>query len=42
MLHSLNPEVALDAGFSSLNYFIRTFKRWKGVTPGQYGREMKK
>ena len=35
-------EVALDAGFSSLNYFIRTFKRWKGVTPGQYGREMKK
>lgn len=28
--------IALEAGFSSLNYFIRQFKRYKGVTPGQY------
>lgn len=32
-------EIALDAGFTSLNYFIRRFRAYKGVTPGEY-REM--
>ena len=27
-------EIALDAGFSNLNYFIRQFRKYKGVTPG--------
>lgn len=34
-------EVALDAGFSSLNYFIRAFKKYKGVTPGEYLRRLR-
>ena len=29
-------EIAMDVGFSNLNYFIRMFRRYKGVTPGQY------
>ncbi|MGN1367756.1 MAG: helix-turn-helix domain-containing protein [Aristaeellaceae bacterium] len=29
-------EVALDCGFSNLNYFIRQFRKYKGMTPGQY------
>lgn len=29
-------EVALDNGFSSSSYFIRLFRKYKGVTPGQY------
>lgn len=33
--HSVT-EVALDSGFSDLNYFIRCFRKYKGVTPGQY------
>lgn len=33
--HSVT-EIALDSGFSDLNYFIRCFRKYKGVTPGQY------
>ncbi len=29
-------EVAYDNGFHDLNYFIRCFKRHKGITPGQF------
>ena len=29
-------EVALDCGFSNSSYFIRLFRKYKGVTPGQY------
>ena len=28
--------IALSCGFNDLSYFIRIFKRYKGVTPGQY------
>ncbi len=29
-------EVAMDTGFTDLNYFIRCFKKQKGMTPKQY------
>ena len=29
-------EIALDVGFSNLSYFIRMFRKYKGLTPGQY------
>lgn len=29
-------EVAMDLGYSDVNYFIRCFKKYKGVTPKQY------
>lgn len=29
-------EVAYNTGFNDLSYFIRTFKKYKGVTPKQY------
>ena len=34
-------EVALHTGYSNSNYFSRVFKKYTGVTPGEY-REMKK
>lgn len=29
-------EIAMDCGFSNLNYYIRQFRKYKGITPGQY------
>lgn len=29
-------EVAMDLGYSDVNYFIRCFKKYKGITPKQY------
>ena len=29
-------EVAYNTGFNDLSYFIKTFKRYKGITPKQY------
>ena len=29
-------EVAYKCGFNDLSYFIRTFRKYKGVTPGRY------
>jgi AraC-like DNA-binding protein len=33
--HSI-VEVALDCGFADQSHFTTTFRRWTGVTPGQY------
>jgi two-component system response regulator YesN len=30
------PEVAVTVGFSSDNYFIKTFKKWYRITPSKY------
>ena len=29
-------DVALESGFNDLSYFIRAFKKYKGITPGRY------
>lgn len=35
-------EAALDAGFNDPGYFIRTFRRLKGETPGRYAARMRR
>ncbi len=33
-------EIALSCGFNDLSYFIKTFKRYKGVSPKNYQKQM--
>lgn len=33
-------EIALSCGFNDLSYFIKTFKRYKGVSPKHYQKQM--
>ena len=37
--HESVTEIAYACGFNDLSYFIKTFKRYKNVTPGQYTRQ---
>ena len=34
-------EIAYDCGFNDISYFIRCFKKYKGVTPYQYTKDLK-
>lgn len=34
-------EIALDCGFGDLSYFIKTFKKHKGISPKQYQKSIK-
>ncbi len=36
--HSIT-EIAFDCGFNDLNYFIRCFKKYKGISPKKYAKE---
>lgn len=29
-------QVAMDCGFNDLSYFIRSFKKYRGITPKKY------
>ena len=31
-------EVAYAAGFSDSSYFIQCFRKYEGITPGEYGK----
>lgn len=37
--HESVTDIAYACGFNDLSYFIKTFKRYKNVTPGQYTRQ---
>jgi len=38
---NLVTEVAYDCGFNDISYFIRCFKKYKGMTPHQYAKDLK-
>ena len=29
-------DIAINCGFNDVSYFIKTFKKYKGITPKQY------
>ena len=35
-------EVGAECGFPDTSYFIKSFRRWKGCTPGEYRRQSRK
>lgn len=35
-------DIALNCGFNDLSYFIKTFKRYKGITPKQYALQFRR
>lgn len=37
--HSSITDTALNCGFNDISYFIRTFKKYKGITPKKYLKE---
>ena len=37
--HETVTDIAYACGFNDLSYFIKTFKKYKNVTPGQYTRQ---
>lgn len=35
-------QIAFDCGFNDLGYFIKVFKKYKGITPGRFAKEKKR
>ena len=33
-------DIAMDCGFNDSSYFVKVFKRYKGITPSQYARQV--
>lgn len=32
-------EIAMNCGFNDLSYFIKTFRKYKGITPAKYRKQ---